>query len=66
MKALGVLLLVAGFVALVYGGMSWTYKDKVVDAGPIEITKDKTTGVAIPPLAGLALCAGGLVLLLKK
>lgn len=66
MRALGVVLLVAGVLALAYGGLSWTREDTIVDAGPIEITRDKTESVALPPLAGVALCAGGLVLLLKK
>ena len=38
MKALGIVLVVVGLVALIYGGISWTRKDTVVDAGPIEIT----------------------------
>ena len=41
MKPLGMILIVIGLIGLLYGGMSWTRKDKVVDAGPIEITADK-------------------------
>ena len=66
MKALGVLLVVIGVVALVYGGFSFTRKDKVVDAGPIEITKDKKDSVALPPLAGGVMLVAGVALLLKK
>jgi len=66
MKALGVVLVVIGLVALIYGGVSWTRKDTVVDAGPIEITKDKTESLALPPLVGIALLAGGVALLFKK
>jgi len=66
MKALGVVLVVIGLVALIYGGVSWTRKDTVVDAGPIEITTDKTESLALPPLAGIALLAGGIALIFKK
>jgi len=66
MKALGALLVVVGLLGLVYGGISWTRKDKVIDAGPIEITTDKRESVAFPPLAGAALLIGGVVLLAKK
>jgi hypothetical protein len=66
MKGLGVALVILGIVALVYGGFSWTRKDTVVDAGPIEITADKTESVAFPPLAGGLLLVAGLVLILKK
>ena len=44
MKALGIVLVVIGLLALVYGGITWTSRDTVVDAGPIEITKDKPRG----------------------
>ncbi|MGE0813983.1 MAG: DUF3185 domain-containing protein [Vicinamibacterales bacterium] len=66
MKALGGILVLLGLVALIYGGISWTRKDTVVDAGPVEITTDKTESVPLPPLAGLALFAGGVALLIKK
>jgi hypothetical protein len=66
MKALGALLVVAGLLGLLYGGISWTRKDTVIDAGPIEVTTDKRESVAFPPLAGAALLIGGIVLLAKK
>jgi hypothetical protein len=66
MKALGAVLVVLGLLGLVYGGISWTRKDKVVDVGPIEITADKTESVALPPIAGGLMLIGGIALLLKK
>lgn len=66
MRVAGMVLVVLGVLALVYGVLSWTRKDTVVDAGPIEITADKTESVALPPLAGIALIVGGAVLLMKK
>ncbi len=66
MKALGALLLVLGVVALVYGGVSWTRKDTVIDAGPVEVTADKREALPVPPLVGLALVVGGLVLVMRK
>jgi hypothetical protein len=66
MKALGILLVVIGIVGLIWGGLSWTRKDTVVDAGPIEITADKRESVPIPPLAGAACLVAGAVLLMKR
>jgi len=66
MKALGVVLVVLGVLALVYGGISWTRKDTVVDAGPIQITTDKKESFALPPLAGGVLLVAGLYLIAKK
>ncbi len=65
-KVIGILLIVAGMIGLVYGGISWTRKDTVVDAGPIEITVDKTEGVPLPPIAGGLMLVAGIVLLMKK
>ena len=66
MKALGAVLVVLGILALAYGGISWTRKDKVIDAGPIEVTTDKKESVPLPPLAGGLLLIGGLALIVKK
>ena len=66
MKLLGGVLAVLGLIALIYGGISWTHKDKVLDAGPIEITADKKQHVPISPIAGGAMLVAGIVLLLKR
>lgn len=62
MKALGIILIVLGIVGLAYGGVSWTYRDKVVDAGPIEITREKTKTIPLPPVAGAILLVSGVVI----
>ena len=66
MKALGVLLVALGILGLLYGGLSWTRKDKVVDAGPIEITADKTERIPVPPIAGGLILVAGIALLMKS
>jgi len=63
MKLIGILLIVLGVAGLAYGGLSWTTREKVVDAGPIQISKDKTRSLPLTPLAGgICLVAGVLVL----
>ena len=42
LKIVGIVLVVLGIAGLAYGGLSWTRRDTVVDAGPIHITADKT------------------------
>jgi hypothetical protein len=66
MKALGGILVVLGILALIYGGISWTRKDTVVDAGPIQITADKKESIPISPIAGGLMLVAGVVLLLKR
>ncbi|MEZ5284595.1 MAG: hypothetical protein R2712_07270 [Vicinamibacterales bacterium] len=65
MKVLGVVLIVLGILGLAYGGISWTSRETVVDAGPIEISADKTESLPVPPLAGGLALVAGLVLVLK-
>lgn len=66
MKVLGGILVVLGIVALIYGGVSWTRTDTVVDAGPIQITADKKESIPISPIAGGLMLVAGVVLLLKR
>lgn len=66
MKAIGVLLIVLGVIGLAYGGISWTRKDTVIDAGPIQVTTDKTESLPLPPIAGGLLLVAGVVLLMKS
>ena len=66
MKAFGVALMVLGLLALAYGGVSWTRKKTVIDAGPVQVTTDKHERVPIPPIAGGAALIAGLVLIVKS
>ena len=66
LKIVGIVLVVLGIAGLAYGGLSWTSRDTIVDAGPIEITADKTERLPLPPLAGGLLLVAGVVLILKK
>ncbi len=64
MKAIGVVLIVLGIIGLAYGGFTWTTREKVVDAGPIQISGDKTHSLPLPPIAGGICLIAGVVLLL--
>ena len=66
MRIAGIALVVVGLVALLYGGLSWTRKDTVIDAGPIEVTADKHESFRLPPLVGGVILVAGIVLLMKK
>jgi len=63
-KALGILLLVVGIVMLIWTGFTYTKKEKVIDAGPIQVSADREKTVMWPPYAGGILVVGGIILLL--
>lgn len=58
-----VLLLVAGALALVYGGFSYTKETHQATVGPIQLSVDEKKHVNVPVWAGVgALVVGGLLL----
>jgi len=61
-KTLGIVLIAIGAVMLIWTGFTYTKKEKVVDAGPIEISADKQKSVNWPPYAGAVLLVGGVLL----
>lgn len=66
MKAIGIVLVVLGLVGLLIGGFSWTDRDTVVDAGPLEIQTEERETLPIPPIAGGILLVAGVALLVIK
>lgn len=66
-KTIGILLLVLGIAMLVWTGFSYTKKEKIVDAGPIQISADQQKDVNWPPyVGGIVLIAGVVVLITSK
>jgi hypothetical protein len=63
MKLIGILLIVLGVAALAYQGFTYTTRETVIDIGPIKATADREKTVPLPPLVGIAVLAGGIVLL---
>lgn len=61
-RVIGILLIIVGIVALVWGGVFWTERDTVVDAGPLEIQTEDREGFAMPPVLGIIALVGGIVL----
>ena len=59
----GILLIIVGIAGLVYGGFSYTHKEKVLDLGPIQASADKKETLPVPPLLGALAIVGGVVLL---
>ena len=59
----GILLIVIGIVSLAYQGITYTTREKVVDLGPVEATREKTNRIPLPPILGGLALVGGVVLL---
>jgi uncharacterized membrane protein YidH (DUF202 family) len=59
MKILGVILIIVGVIALIYGGINWTTHKKAVDLGSIQIEKTEHHSIPLPPLLGVVAIIGG-------
>ena len=63
MKLIGVVLILFGVVALAFGGVRYTKREKVLDIGPLQATTEKHEYIPFSPIVGLAAIAGGIVLI---
>lgn len=64
-RILGLLLIIAGAVALISGGIRWTSTETVFEAGPLAVTAEEQERIPIPPIAGGLAMAVGAVLLVS-
>jgi hypothetical protein len=63
-KVIGIVLIVGGVLALLYGGFSYTKSTEQVKLGPIELSVKEKKTVSVPVWAGVsAIVVGGALLL---
>ncbi len=60
----GIILIAIGIVALAYGGFSYTKREKIIDAGPLQVSADREKTIPLPPILGGICLVGGIILLL--
>ena len=58
----GIILIVVGIIALAYGGFTYTKREKVIDAGPLQVSADREKTIPFPPVLGGICLVGGIVL----
>jgi hypothetical protein len=56
-------MIVIGAAMLIWTGFTYTKKEKIIDAGPIQVLADKQKSVNWPPYLGGILLVGGIVVL---
>jgi uncharacterized membrane protein YidH (DUF202 family) len=67
MKTAGIIILIVGLLMTIYTGFTYVTKEKVVDLGELEITKDNHHTVNWQPYAGIGMMViGGVVLILGR
>ena len=67
MKIVGIVLVLAGILALAYGGFTYTTHKRAVDMGPLQIETSKRHQVFIPPILGISgIIVGGALLFIGR
>jgi uncharacterized membrane protein YidH (DUF202 family) len=67
LKTAGIVLLILGLLMTLYTGFNYVTKEKVVDLGELQITKDKEHSVNWQPYLGIGVMViGGVVLVLGR
>jgi hypothetical protein len=61
---IGVILLVLGTVGIVYGGITYTAHEDVMDVGDLHMQVDHSRQIPVSPIGGAAAVAVGVALML--
>ena len=65
MKTVGIILIVAGILMMVFRGFSFITEEKVVDLGPLEVNKKEKETIGWPVYAGAIATVAGVVILIS-
>ena len=65
-KIIGFIVIVLGIIMVAYTGFNYITTEKVVDIGPVQISKEKNHPVQWSPIIGGVLIAGGIILLVSS
>ena len=64
-RTLGIILVIIGIVMMAYTGFNYVTKEKVVDIGPLEISKEKNNPISWSPIVGVVLLVGGIIVMAR-
>ncbi len=66
-KTIALVMIILGVIMLIWTGFTYTKKEKIIDAGLIQISADKEKSVNWPPyIGGIILVAGVAILITSK
>ncbi|WP_026952364.1 hypothetical protein [Algoriphagus mannitolivorans] len=64
MRTIGIILIIVGAAMFFLTGIDFTTKEKVIDAGPIQISAEKENRLEWPTYAGGIVIAAGIIMVL--
>lgn len=66
MRIFGFVLIVIGLIGLIYGGITWTQREEVLDLGPIEVSRQERETIPLPPIVGGVCLVAGVLLIVAE
>jgi hypothetical protein len=66
MRVLGVILVLLGVLAVAYGGITYTKREKVLDIGSVQASVDHKKRIPLSPVAGGVALVAGIALLVAR
>jgi uncharacterized membrane protein YidH (DUF202 family) len=63
MKTIGIVLVVLGIIALVYGGINYNKNRTVLQMGDMTVTATEHKTITVPAVVGVVVLIGGVALL---
>jgi hypothetical protein len=65
-KLIGIALIVLGLCSVAWGGFIYKTRNKVLDVGSVEATREETHLIPVRPIAGGLIAVAGVCLLLSR
>ena len=63
---LAILLIASGLISLAYQGIHYTTQEKAIVIGPLQVTTEESHTIPLPPLVGIIVVVGGIILLVAS
>lgn len=63
LSLIGILLIVVGAISLIWGGITYTQRENVIDIGELEVEAETEESIPLPPILGVVALGGGILLL---
>ena len=64
-KPVGLILTILGLIIMIWGAYGFTTREKVLDIGPIEATRETTHRLPYAPIMGGVVFVGGVAILMS-
>ncbi len=61
----GILLTAIGVISLIYQGVPFTTREKVVQFGPLQAYRERKKTIPLPPIIGVLAIGGGILLIVS-